>query len=49
MESLKKNTRVGDVLQVNGSKEQHSIIITKKENNTLYYSQYSEARQDREI
>lgn len=48
MESLKKNTRVGDVLQVNGSKEQHSII-TKKENNTLYYSQHSEARQDREI
>lgn len=48
LESLKKSANVGDVLQINGNKEQHSIIVTQKKNNTLYYSGHSAGR-DNEI
>lgn len=49
LESLKKNANVGDVLQINGNKEQHSVMVTQKKNNTLYYSGHSEGRDNQII
>lgn len=49
LESLKKNVNVGDVLQINGNKEQHSVIVTRKKNNTLYYSGHSAGRDNENI